>query len=547
MRIFITAIFLLFPQVLAACPAASDVVTSGVSASVLDNCHELERFQIPSGRGDTKVVIYGTQSSDEALVLPILEILTASGSTLAGIGALTTDPIEIFILPVVIPVDAAGVDPSATTHSSATEDDGVDVDTCVILVGANATAGEFPHLLAHEYFHCVQNYEFREMSGSAGASWWVEGTAEWFPNVVFPGTANSDGFVQSFDINSVRLSLLEMTYENVVFFHWIHQSRGSGGVIDIIRAMPTGGGSQADALAGIIGDPEMIDFALDYIERTITQPGGRLLPVTPRVHDTHTWEEDEIKRFEAERFRIYRANIEFSCGEWELEQIDLEGIMKLQKQPEGEWEDLPEKVASDDGETIVYRYIGVATGPDGFSAEIEAKKAQCSLCERPDPDDEIMACLFGTWDLASGGIGEQLSEGLLGIAGIESADYPDIDGILVLNEDGTFAVSTRDTGEIVSVDKDGDHYYGNVNINMKRTGTWGVNGSTLEQCYVRDRDVNIRETVEGPDVTVTAGITRFYGPRFVLRQKRKFTCAGGELTLREGGFFGTRMEWVYTK
>ncbi len=543
MRLLLATLFLFLPQFLMACPAEADLADSGSEPGVaLTRCHELGVFEIPSGRGNIQVTMFGTRESDEQFVLPILESLTFAGDSLADLGTLTTAPIEVFISPTdYIPAETSDASDNALAVASRAEG-----DTCLIVTYPTLMSDAFRFTMAHEFFHCVQFREFNQQERASGSGWWVEGTAEWFANFTYPNKDFSDGFVSGFDGESVETAITDMEYTNIVFFFWYSQNRGADAIVSLISAMPTGGGSQEDALAELIDDEALKQFATDYFDKNITQPGGRKPPSNPTYSDTERWEEDETKNFSAQRFRIYRARFEFACGEWEIEERDLEGLTTVQKQPDGEWEDVPEEITSEDGEDQFYRFVGVATGTDGFSVEIEAKKKLCSVCPRIIEDESPEACLIGEWTLVSGGLGAKIGQ-MLQNTDLENVDYPDLDGVLIFNEDGTFSSRTDDEGHLEAVTEKG-RVLGDMSFNFESSGTWGINGEKLEQCSLPPEiNINLDTFDTRNDLSGSISQDEYLGPQIENRTTRKFTCDNGRLVLTEGGFFAPKIEWVYTK
>ena len=544
MRYILAVFFFCLPQILAACPTADDLEAGGSTPGLaLERCYELGRFEIPSGRGNIPVTMFGTRRSDEQYIDLILEGLTFAGASLADIGPLTTEPLEVFISP----TDYAFEEGAAATATPSVDVGTGNPATCVIVTFPGVGGARYAFNMAHEFFHCVQFNEFSDQEQAGSNDFWVEASAEWFANITYPNSTFSDRFVDDFDHNSIETPLTQMSYDNVVFFFWYSARNSPAGVIELLRGMSTTG-AHDDALAEFVSDEDLQQFAKDYFDKNITQPGGRTPPSNPRYTETVRWDEDETENFEAVRFRIYRARLEFACGEWEVEERDLEGMTTVMKLPDGDWEDVPDEVSSEDGEDITYRFVGVATGADGFSVEIEAKKKPCSLCPRIVEDDDPAACLVGEWHLASGGLGAKIGQLLNSSTELENVDYPDLDGVLILNEDGTFVARTDDDGHLESVTEGGDRIIGDVNFNFESSGTWGVNGERFEQCSLPpDININLESLETRTGITSTINQNEYLGPQRENRTSRKFTCENGRLVLTEGGFFAPKIEWVYTR
>ena len=58
----------------------------------------------------------------------------------------------------------------------------------------------YQQIIAHEMFHCVQDWSFPQTSPYRGAhDWWLEGTASYFSNVVYPEVNYEHGYLDPFD------------------------------------------------------------------------------------------------------------------------------------------------------------------------------------------------------------------------------------------------------------------------------------------------------------------------------------------------------------
>ncbi len=542
MRYLIALLFLCVPTLLSACPSAEDLAIGGDEpGALLDRCRELGRFEIPTGRGNVEVVMYGTRTADEDKIFPILESLTFAGDALADLGALTTHPIDVFISP----TEYVPLDP--TDNAEATARLSADDSRCVISMFPNVVDIEFSFVLAHEFFHCVQFREFSSRQLADRADWWYEATSEWFANYAYQGQSYTDRFVEAFDYESMDIPITKMEYTNVVFFFWYSDTYGDSAIIDLIRAMPEGDGAQEDALAAIIDDDAFMDFAKAYFSREIHQPGGRVVPVLPHNLNYFEWDGSDTHELRGERFQLYRAHLTFGCGEWHTEQLDLIGKTAVKRQPDGEWEDLPEDIFPDGEDEITYRFIGVSTSADGFSVDIKAEKEPCTICPVYYADDSPESCLVGEWNLVSGGLGEKIGE-MLEMTQLENVDYPDLDNILVFYADGNFEVITEDSGHLESVKPSGERLIGDVDFNFSSTGTWSVDGNKLKQCERRpDFNINLDMFDTGNGTTENLNADRFLGPTTEIHRTRSFECDGSTLIIREGGFFAPRVEWVYSK
>ena len=531
-----------------ACPSASDLAAVGSQpgAAALADCLELARFDIPTGAGSVQGSIYGTPETDLRLVRAAEEALTRSGRVLSGLGGLGVDPVDVFISPNAYtfrgstePDTMAAAQPAARPRADSAR-------KCVMAMFPGVALDAVKHNIAHEFFHCVQFKEFASSRASPGAAWWVEGSAEWFASVVYQGTGLTDGWVAEFDAVSATTPITQMDYASVVFFWWLHQNYGAGQVIGLLASMPNGG-SQEDALAGVVSDDEFLRFVTDYLEGNITEPGGRAAASTPVHEDIRDIDGDEEIELEAKRFVTFRTLLRFACGTWTTDIYEEEGRHKVLRMPDGDWEPLPDEFSSDSEARIEYIVAGGATGEEGFQLFFEAKKTPCEPCQAPDVSDGPEACLIGEWHLVSGGMGAKIGEMLNNSSGLSAVDYPDLDGLLILRRDGSFTLKADDDGSMQTSNSKGI-FSAQISISMEKEGSWSVNGDNLVQCYRPIKSIEIDETVTDPDgkeERITEN--QFLGPKLSYEETREFTCAEGVLEITQRAILAPTITWVYQK
>lgn len=184
--------------------------------------------------------------------------------------------------------------PRSVTYASAREAVTGDPETdCLIAMypssiglAAYRGAGPYKQTLAHEMFHCYQFWNYHAASRVVSyeeADWWMEGTAEYFGNTVYPTVNAEYEYVDSFDNQSPTTSLIAMAYENFIFFQYLANETGNAGVLRLIEAMPTAAGaSQADALSAFPDIEELFhNFGRAYLDRAIMDTGGGVVPGNP--------------------------------------------------------------------------------------------------------------------------------------------------------------------------------------------------------------------------------------------------------------------------
>ena len=106
----------------------------------------------------------------------------------------------------------------------------------------------FMQAIAHEAFHCFQDWNFDRPAYNNNA-WWLEGSAEFFSNVVYQDKNNEYVYLEDFDDHSINKSLLQMDYENFLFFQYLANRMGEMGAINLLEALQNGGGRRRSPAA----------------------------------------------------------------------------------------------------------------------------------------------------------------------------------------------------------------------------------------------------------------------------------------------------------
>ena len=133
----------------------------------------------------------------------------------------------------------------------------------------------FKQLIAHEIFHCFQAWHLKAQGVGAGlnsTNWWVEGTAEYFSNLVYPAANFEYDFEENFDIYSTVKPLTNLSYENFAFFQFLGNRIGPEGIIAMLRSMPTTPGLdlQVAALAAVPGmEATFEEFVRSLLDHTL--------------------------------------------------------------------------------------------------------------------------------------------------------------------------------------------------------------------------------------------------------------------------------------
>jgi hypothetical protein len=176
-------------------------------------------------------------------------------------------PVNVVFFP--LPPETIGVseDAAMAAHGPA------EGEPCTIVVfplaPPNSTSFKFD--IAHEMFHCFQYWNVSDVNHNyEPRSWWIEGSADYFANVVYPNsnTEWNEHFLWAEPL-SYNPPITYRKYENSVLFqHWAN-SIGNRGLIAVLDSLPTSGGRdrQEQALSAL---PGMAAFFHDFAEKLLT-------------------------------------------------------------------------------------------------------------------------------------------------------------------------------------------------------------------------------------------------------------------------------------
>lgn len=219
----------------------------------------------------------------------------------------------------------------------------------------------FKQMIAHEIFHCYQYQNLSaqmDLGGSTRAardtSWWAEGSAEYFSNVVYPDTNLEWEYAPIFSQLIYRRPIHHLNYENSVFFQYLGHVIGNPGIINLLQSMPRSGGreAQASALSGFAGMQDTFhEFGRKYLDDDIQDTGGGTVPLGD-IHEGREYEIDAEQRFETRRFIIYRARLKFPGSKPQKVIIEEEGakggtsVQRSDRADRQPWLDKPEDVGT---------------------------------------------------------------------------------------------------------------------------------------------------------------------------------------------------------
>jgi hypothetical protein len=329
----------------------------------------------------------------EALIGNTLDALADAVITYSGFDALTIKNVNLLF----------SILPDGSTNGEQYYFD-IDNQACPITMFPRAAQSynleQYKQIVAHEMFHCVQDWSFTNTKPYSIQKWWLEGSAHYFSNLVYPNANREWASLPWFDQDSVTQSIFQMTYENFVFFQYMGNKYSPEVLIDILDRLSAYGehDGQRAALAAVQGmEGNFNQFVVEYLSIGVLDSGGGRITTDP-AKTTGTKpikDKGEVQfttgAFIATRYyadyekekRFLQSPIEEGNGSFSSVEYDLKKVINA-------WSSLPPEVRSKCKENIRYLFV-VTTTNEGYythSANVnEAEKAEC------DP------CLLGTWDV----------------------------------------------------------------------------------------------------------------------------------------------------
>lgn len=359
-------------------------------------CVEIARIPFNTGT-ETKTVrivrlASDTAHGDDGRWLPIIrDAVNASSAQVRELGGLRIADVTVLLS------NLRATDPDTgradNTHAAAL---GVSATECNIVfykLGGSVPSSEYAFTFAHEIFHCIQSTSFRSRDHFAAALWWVEGSAEYFAHRVRPGTRYSDGLISQFNVQSLRVSLLDMDYENVVFFMWLGQNGGSRRFLNFLGGMPEteGRDAQLRALQRQMPREQWQSFIEAALNGRINKPGGGNLPRLSAGLPPESVLGPKLIALRSGAYVIPRRNIVFQHGK--NYPLTLEGIgnglfvrMRLSSNANS-WASPPESVKACERDRSYVTYW----------TSVEEDGSGTLRVGTPERLEERTCCLIGNW------------------------------------------------------------------------------------------------------------------------------------------------------
>jgi hypothetical protein len=260
--------------------------------------------------------------------------------------------------------------------------------------------------VAHEMFHC---YEYKnlpeQVSGPASSAtdWWVEGAAEYFSNVVYPGVNLEHQWLNQLPlIMRDQRSLFTWSYKSNIFFQYLENrpELGRNGILQLLRSMPVSG-NQTEQTVALATFPNMDhifhDFALAIADQSIMDTNGSSIrfEVPTQVLTSFGSEATPGSSFYAPRFVVEIWPITFARG------LDFSLTLTINTGPglndtrsvstPGAWSALPGTLSTSCLEGSYYLVMTQTSVPEPNQYDVLLRADS-----RPAAN-ECDTCLVGTW------------------------------------------------------------------------------------------------------------------------------------------------------
>ncbi|MFN3960441.1 MAG: hypothetical protein ACK4NP_11065 [Parvularculaceae bacterium] len=368
--------------------------------------------------------------------------------------------------------------------------------------------------IAHELFHCVQGKTWPDKAAIyPNGRWWIEGSAVYFSHLVVPDTEQLDFFARGFDELSPETPLIDLSYESVVFFLWLHQKVGPlTGVRRLIDAMPATAGREAQvaALAGAVSLDRWTSFAEDYLDSKIRQPAGRAVPTTPRTSPETVFTGPRTKTTTTRPFLLRRETLTFREGKtYDLKTTASEGGRARMKPFDADWTDPPTEIlACDEDQSFITLFLATESDATVTYAVTNTEELERLAC-----------CLVGDWKPTAASLRGFARAGLAGGAGAIGAaggslswTYRTGDWTLRFAPDGTGGVFWKNYANEGVVSGPGGSMHETMVTNGDHRFEWRISDRGIGQWRVTDHDVRHHITLRAGPVTISDQIYADPGP-----------------------------------
>lgn len=437
----------------------------------------------------------------------------------------------------------------------------IEAEPCPVVVfplSGTLSADEFKQTIAHEFFHCAQYWRYGFPGVYDSTRWWIEGSAEYFSNVVYSRFDYEHVWNDDFQAISgpSPTPLVRLSYPAWVFFQYYANRFDDSGVIALLDSLPTEGGldGQIAALYRRAGFGDFFhDFGKAYVDGRIEDAGGGVLTFAPQFTDTFEFPSDTPAILAAATLTIPYYKLIFHPGHSFLVSQEWVGEGRNSARPSDDgdewgWGSLPEGEIRTGCADKNYRDIITNSEPGGLynsiSLELDVETLEVSSLTT-DP------CLIGQWQLNFFSLRPYFEE-MLG----DMLDSAEGSGSLNFWDDCTLSGNMESAVQYHLVDVQSRRTIFNVQTSSVSIASWGateVEGRLAGGLVIFDTEgtINSYSTITVDGKTVGADTTPpdgGAGGGFPSDNEFPYVCTATTLTVYPPpGLEGAPDGWFYMR
>ncbi|NPV86954.1 MAG: hypothetical protein HPY45_13215 [Anaerolineae bacterium] len=262
----------------------------------------------------------------------------------------------------------------------------------------NKNEGNFKQTIAHEMFHCFQYSNIPPAhTGYERKKWWMEGSAEYFSNVVYPSNNQEFEYLGDLHANMLDTSLFHMSYENFLYFQYLANAFSNQRVVQVLQAMPESGDESETitVLNSILPNPEQLyhDYGKGYYASRIADSGGGDVPTSHQRGRVFSMGASSNVLQYTPPYTLHWFRLNFP----EKKKFTLavstsgEGMSSAHQQMTINWGALPTSIRTACGQKEYVVLLSAVQKGSEYGIQI-------SVTDRQD-DDKCDPCLLGSWKL----------------------------------------------------------------------------------------------------------------------------------------------------
>ncbi len=266
--------------------------------------------------------------------------------------------------------------------------------------------------IAHEVFHCIQGWNYREAALIDPGRWWVEGTATFFSSLVFDASLRMAEVSKTFVSTIATVPLTRQQYSSAYFFAWLWGQKPDD-VINFMASMPTSGGEaeQQAAVYKLLRD-RLDTFARDAVDGKVKDVAGHVLP-SPVPTTTQPFTDTRSVDLGVFPFELFFHELEFKDGIYNFGADAANNLYNRNAEADA-WENASRFWAQGGcGKTLRYYLVGMRGEPGTQKLKFTAERmpGECEECVVAEERDQ---CLVGQWRINNeslvGAVAEYLGE-----------------------------------------------------------------------------------------------------------------------------------------